>query len=544
MKSAEDLLSQADLLTLVKSVRELSTQMDLRKLIQEILARAGDLTDSPDASVILYNERRDSLYFAAATGSKGEMLLERMGENSLEQVRMESIAGEVFRNGQSRIVREVAEDPHHQKSVDSLTNTKSRSMVCVPLNAAGEKLGVMQLLNKRAGDYSERDQVLLEHFSDQAAVAIRNARLVSSLVAHMGLYGNPDQGPFEMVKEIEKPVHDEELTIMFADMRGFTLLCQDLGNPGKIKIVLDQFLSMLTDEVVRYGGIVNKFLGDGMLAIFRDTGDKDYARRAVLCAFKIIEHFKTLAADWDKSSNVPLKYLDVGFGITTDTVMIGPICSRGLRDFTVYGDAVNLASLFCKQARKGKRVLADHSTYLSVQELVETVSSPETSELMWPDYGRGRTYKRYHLVPLQTDKAEGDLVFLSHNSKDKPAVRELGEALKKRGLKVWLDEWNLIPGRPWQDALEDVIKSAKSAAILVGGDGLGPWEIPEMRLCLMEFVQRTLPVIPVLLPGAPTSPDLPLFLRQFTWVDLRGGMTKDGLDRLEWGITGHKPQKS
>ena len=132
-------------------------------------------------------------------------------------------------------------------------------------------------------------------------------------------------------------------------------------------------------------------------------------------------------------------------------------------------------------------------------------------------------------------------VFLSHNSKDKPTVRQLAQALQKRGLQVWLDEEQLVPGRPWQEALEEIIQTTRTAAVLVGKDGLGPWEIPEMRACLSEFVNRRLPVIPVLLPGAPTKPELPLFLRAFTWVDLRGGLTDDGLDRLQWGITGSKP---
>jgi nucleotide-binding universal stress UspA family protein len=133
-------------------------------------------------------------------------------------------------------------------------------------------------------------------------------------------------------------------------------------------------------------------------------------------------------------------------------------------------------------------------------------------------------------------------VFLSHNSRDKPAVRQLAEALRKRGLRVWLDEWELVPGRPWQEALEEIIQKTESAAVLVGADGLGPWELPEMRGCLSEFVSRRSPVIPVLLPGVPNQPNLPLFLKQFTWVDMRGGLTKEGVDRLVWGITaGVKP---
>jgi transcriptional regulator with XRE-family HTH domain len=132
-------------------------------------------------------------------------------------------------------------------------------------------------------------------------------------------------------------------------------------------------------------------------------------------------------------------------------------------------------------------------------------------------------------------------VFLSHNSKDKLAARLLAEALKKRGLRVWLDEWELMPGRPGQEALEEIIRTVQSAAVLVGKDGLGPWEQPEMRACLGEFVRRQLRVIPVLLPDA-AKPNLPLFLRDFTWVDLSCGL-KEGLYGLEWGITGVKPRR-
>ena len=107
-------------------------------------------------------------------------------------------------------------------------------------------------------------------------------------------------------------------------------------------------------------------------------------------------------------------------------------------------------------------------------------------------------------------------VFLSHNSKDKPTARQLARALQARGLQVWLDEEHLVPGRPWQAALEEIIQTTRTAAVLIGQDGLGPWEIPEMRACLSQFVKRRLPVIPVLLPHAPTQPELPLFLQQFT----------------------------
>lgn len=135
-------------------------------------------------------------------------------------------------------------------------------------------------------------------------------------------------------------------------------------------------------------------------------------------------------------------------------------------------------------------------------------------------------------------------VFLSHNSQDKPAVRELCRALQDRGLSVWLDEDELRPGLPWQPGLESGIRASRSVTVLVGADGLGPWEIEEMQAALMLARRRGIPVIPVLLPDAPLQPAVPLFLELRTWVDLRPRLTDAALDRLQWGITGVRPGRS
>jgi len=130
--------------------------------------------------------------------------------------------------------------------------------------------------------------------------------------------------------------------------------------------------------------------------------------------------------------------------------------------------------------------------------------------------------------------------FLSHNSKNKPGVRELKQQLVAARLTVWFDEDELRPGIPWQELLEAGIRASKSIVVVVGGDGLGPWEDEEMQGALRLAVSDKIPVIPVLLPGCPQTPKLPLFLGNRTWVDLRGGLTTEGLDKLLWGITGKK----
>jgi hypothetical protein len=134
-------------------------------------------------------------------------------------------------------------------------------------------------------------------------------------------------------------------------------------------------------------------------------------------------------------------------------------------------------------------------------------------------------------------------VFLSHNSRDKPAVRNLKALLVANGLRAWLDEDELQPGIPWQQLLEAGIKTSKSAIVLVGKDGLGPWEDEEMQAALVLAVRDKRPCIPVLLPGASTQPELPMFLGNRTWVDLRAGFGGEGLAKLIWGITGKKPEQ-
>ncbi|NOT06324.1 MAG: tetratricopeptide repeat protein [Anaerolineales bacterium] len=137
-------------------------------------------------------------------------------------------------------------------------------------------------------------------------------------------------------------------------------------------------------------------------------------------------------------------------------------------------------------------------------------------------------------------------VFLSHNGKDKPAVEILAHKLEAKGFTVWLDKWNLIPGEPWQEGLEEALDDCQTYTVFVGPSGIGPWENEEMRVAIEERVKdKKRRVIPVLLPGAPdnTSLKLPRFLTRLTWVDFRSGINdEDTLYRLECGIKGVAPK--
>lgn len=136
-------------------------------------------------------------------------------------------------------------------------------------------------------------------------------------------------------------------------------------------------------------------------------------------------------------------------------------------------------------------------------------------------------------------------IFFSHNNADKLAVEKLAQRLVKEGIQPWLDTWNLIPGEPWQEEIEEALDACKTVVVFLGPAGINPWENEEMRSALeVRVYDKSRRVIPVFLPGAPDPRDRPLprFLRRLTWVDFRGGLDDEvAFQRLVAGIRGMAP---
>ncbi|MBI5505745.1 MAG: TIR domain-containing protein [Deltaproteobacteria bacterium] len=456
------------MLALIESGRELSGQVTLEALLQRILARAGQLTDSPDTSVILSHDGRDGLYVAAATGDKAEWVLTTFGKHSLKSIPVEgSKAGTAYSTGRSILENKVR---GHFEAVDHETKKVTESMVCVPLRAGEEAIGAMQILNKRSGEYTEHDRILLEHFASQAAIAIKNAQLFESLLAHSGLYIrlDPAMRPAELMRELHRPAHTEELTVLFADMRGFTQLCNSMRSPARVQDHLNEYISMLAEEVIVHDGMVNKFLGDGVMALFRHD---NHAERAVKTAFRIVDRFSEIKAGWNDRSSEDLSFLDVGIGIVTDEVTIGAIGSETVRDFTAIGAAVNLAAAFELVARDGKRIIVNHLTYRLVKEQVEA-ESLEDYVLKKPGQTVGIRHNRYFLKRLAEPSDQS--VFVSHSHDDRDFVESrLVLPLKELGIRTWYASNDIPKGSIWTAEIRKALSECTWMLIVVSKNSSG-----------------------------------------------------------------------
>ena len=177
-------------------------------------------------------------------------------------------------------------------------------------------------------------------------------------------------------------------------------------------------------------------------------------------------------------------------------------------------------------------LLADREERLSLSELPLLTEMERTA-----NDRRGREMATMTLQG-KIESADYD-VFLCHVSGDRYKVREIGQALRMRGLLPWFDEWEARPGQRWQQVLAKQIGKIKSVAVFVGPSGIGPWQDQEVRSMLRLFAERQVSIIPVLLEGAEQFPTLPIFFERLSWIDFRVDPVQ-GLDTLIWGITGER----
>jgi len=155
-----------------------------------------------------------------------------------------------------------------------------------------------------------------------------------------------------------------EVTVMFADMRGFTAMSEGMS-PEEVVATLNKYLSVLIERVLANDGMVNKFAGDNIVAVWNAPQDQpDHALLAVKAAIEGQQAMESLPQDESRPK------VHFGIGINTGSVVAGNVGSEGRSEYTIIGSEVNLAARLCSGA-PGAQVWIGPNTYEQVKNTVE-----------------------------------------------------------------------------------------------------------------------------------------------------------------------------
>jgi adenylate cyclase len=161
------------------------------------------------------------------------------------------------------------------------------------------------------------------------------------------------------------------VTVLFADIRGFTTLSEQIS-PQEVSKILNEYFTEMEPIITEHNGIINKFIGDAIMAIFGEPiQDKNHAMNAVKCAYKMIQRVDKLQSKWEQEGKPKI---EIGVGIATGEVFVGNIGSINRMEYTVIGDTVNLASRLEGYNKTYKsKILINTKTYESVKNIADVV---------------------------------------------------------------------------------------------------------------------------------------------------------------------------
>jgi adenylate cyclase len=345
--------------------KTLGTVFDLK----EIFVKATDLifrgTPAERVVALLADETVDgkildySLYPIAARARDAKL------ENLTEKLTISrTITQKVMREKVAMLSQDAKTDAQFG-GAESIVAQGVRSTICAPLITESNVHGVI---------YADRFDPFAAFSPDDleliSAVAAQAAMVVETVKAHKRLareeIARANYGRFMpeyVVKQILNNPNsfklggiNQTVTILFADIRGFTAF-SERENPEKVVGLLNRYFSAMSEIIFAHGGTLDKYMGDGLMAIFgAPTATPEDAKNALKTAVTMQKRLATLNKELESEG---FARINVGIGLHTGTATVGYIGSEQRSEYTAIGDTVNLASRLESNARGGQILVSE-----------------------------------------------------------------------------------------------------------------------------------------------------------------------------------------
>ena len=194
---------------------------------------------------------------------------------------------------------------------------------------------------------------------------------IEQLASKLSKYLSPQvyESIFYGKKNVKIEAYRKKLTVFFSDIKGFTELTDRL-EPEVLSSLINNYLNEMSKIALKYGGTIDKFVGDAILIFFGDPetkGEKKDAQACVLMALEMRQRMEYLRKIWeDQGITAPLR---IRIGINTGFCNVGNFGSEDRLDYTIIGGQVNLASRLESNAT-AEQILISHETYALIKEKI------------------------------------------------------------------------------------------------------------------------------------------------------------------------------
>ena len=287
-----------------------------------------------------------------------------------------TIADRVVKDRVSILTSDALVDPRFGAG-DSIRFHGIRSAMCAPLWNTDEVIGIIHVDSPMLTNcFTLNDLDLLTALANYAAVAVERARLNQKIVAEekkrerLGRFLSPQVANRILAAsdhgaELGAPVV-REVSILFADISGFTSMSETMS-PSSVALLLNDYLSRMTDVIFKYEGTLDKYIGDAIMAVFGAPLDMpDHATRAIKTALEMQERLAEWNADRKEGPAFRIR-----IGINSGNAVAGEIGSINKKEYTVLGDTVNTASRLESSVAKPGSVVIGANTHALVEGLFE-----------------------------------------------------------------------------------------------------------------------------------------------------------------------------
>ena len=357
---------------LLEVSQKLSAELDLDRLLRAVVDTTFEIMSVDRVTIVLTNEETGEL---VPTISRS-----RIGDAQPVQV-PRSIADKVMQERVAVVSQNAPADSRFKGQ--SIRIQSVRSAMCSPLMASSDRvLGLLYVDNlTTTNTFTDEDLQFLVAFSGLAAIGIKNSRYAEQIRREATVRSNFERYFAPNVAAdiaqqdgaIRQGGERRPTTVLFSDIRGFTAIAEAMG-PDAIARFLSEYFTEMVEVIFEHGGTLDKFIGDAIMALWgAPIAHADDADRALRAAVAMQRAITRLNQRWLSQGRPEI---GVGIGINHGEVFAGNIGSHRRLEYTVIGDAVNVAARLCAEAAPGE-ILVTESVLRMARDQVASEYLPE-----------------------------------------------------------------------------------------------------------------------------------------------------------------------